>query len=60
MIIYLDVHSPASAEAGVLASAVGLENHGLTGLRRAYWNLPVPPGDTLMLTSRTARRQPRY
>jgi len=25
-----------------------------------YWNVFLPPGDTLLLTSRTARRQPRY
>ena len=26
-----------------------------------YWNVPVPAaGDTLLLSSRTARRQPRY
>jgi hypothetical protein len=25
-----------------------------------YWNVPVPAGDTLMLSSRSARRQPRY
>jgi hypothetical protein len=25
-----------------------------------YWNVPAPAGDTLMLSSRSARRQPRY
>jgi hypothetical protein len=25
-----------------------------------YWNVPLPPGDTLLLSSRAARRQPRY
>ena len=25
-----------------------------------YWNVPVPAGDTLLLSSRAARRQPRY
>jgi hypothetical protein len=25
-----------------------------------YWNVPAPAGDTLLLSSRTARRQPRY
>ena len=41
MNINLDVHSPAVREAGALASAFGLENHGLTSLRRIYWNLPA-------------------
>jgi phosphoenolpyruvate carboxykinase (ATP) len=39
MNIYLDLNSPASKEAGLLASEYGLENHGLVNLRRAYWNL---------------------
>ncbi|MBS1873206.1 MAG: phosphoenolpyruvate carboxykinase (ATP) [Acidobacteria bacterium] len=34
--------TPASREATLLASVYGLENHGLTRLRRAYWNLPEP------------------
>src|ERR1019366_7315197 len=42
MNIYLDVQSPAVKEAGTLASAYGLANHGLVNLRRAYWNLPTP------------------
>jgi phosphoenolpyruvate carboxykinase (ATP) len=42
MNIYLDVQSPAAKEAGRLASAYGLENHGLVNLRRIYWNLPTP------------------
>jgi len=42
MNIYLDVNSPASKEAGVLASDFGLQNHGLVNLRRAYWNLSTP------------------
>jgi hypothetical protein len=25
-----------------------------------YWNVPAPAGDTLLLSSRSARRQPRY
>jgi hypothetical protein len=25
-----------------------------------YWNVPAPSGDTLLLSSRNARRQPRY
>jgi phosphoenolpyruvate carboxykinase (ATP) len=39
MNIYLDIVSPASQEAGALASDYGLQNHGLVNLRRAYWNL---------------------
>jgi phosphoenolpyruvate carboxykinase (ATP) len=39
MNIYLDINSPASKEAGLLASDYGLVNHGLVNLRRAYWNL---------------------
>ena len=42
MNIYLDVQSPAVQEAGTLASDYGLQNHGLTNLRRVYWNLPTP------------------
>ena len=41
MNIYLDVQSPAVQEAGKLASAYGLQNHGLVNLRRVYWNLPT-------------------
>ncbi len=41
MNIYLDVVSPAVRQAEALKSAFGLEHHGLTGLRRAYWNLPA-------------------
>jgi phosphoenolpyruvate carboxykinase (ATP) len=36
---YVDIVSPAQAEAGKLASVCGLENLGLTNLHRAYWNL---------------------
>ena len=36
---YLDVPSPAAAEAGENASTFGLENHGLTNLHKVYWNL---------------------
>jgi phosphoenolpyruvate carboxykinase (ATP) len=39
MNIYLDINSPASKEAGLLASDYGLQNHGLVNLRRVYWNL---------------------
>jgi phosphoenolpyruvate carboxykinase (ATP) len=42
MNIYLDVQSPAVKEAAATASIYGLENHGFGGLRRVYWNLPVP------------------
>ncbi len=42
MNIYLDVQSPAAQQAGKLASAYGLQNHGLVNLRRVYWNLPTP------------------
>ena len=42
MNIYLDVQSPAVREAGETASNYGLENHGLSGLRRIYWNLSAP------------------
>jgi phosphoenolpyruvate carboxykinase (ATP) len=38
---YLDLPSPAQAEAGKLASVYGLQNHGLTNLHRVYWNLPT-------------------
>ena len=39
---YVDLPSPAQAQAGLLASAYGLQNHGLTNLHRVYWNLPTP------------------
>jgi len=39
---YTHMKSPASGEAEELASAYGLQNHGLTGLAKAYWNLPSP------------------
>jgi phosphoenolpyruvate carboxykinase (ATP) len=42
MNIYLDIVSPAAKEAEELASNYGLQNHGLTNLRRVYWNLPTP------------------
>ncbi|HTS64405.1 MAG TPA: phosphoenolpyruvate carboxykinase (ATP) [Candidatus Acidoferrales bacterium] len=38
---YLDIPSPAQAEAGKLASVYGLSNHGLANLKRVYWNLPT-------------------
>ena len=37
---YLNIATPAQKEAALAASVYGLENHGLTRLRRAYWNLP--------------------
>ena len=37
----LDIKTPAQSEAIALRSDYGLENHGLTNLRQAYWNLPV-------------------
>ena len=36
---YLDLASPAQAEAGKLAPFYGLQNHGLSNLHRVYWNL---------------------
>jgi phosphoenolpyruvate carboxykinase (ATP) len=42
MKLYLDVQSPAVKEAAVTASIYGLESHGLSRLRRVYWNLPTP------------------
>ena len=37
----LNIETPASKQAGDLASDFGLQNHGLTHLNRVYWNLPV-------------------
>jgi len=42
MNLYIDVVSPAVKEAAYAASIYGLENHGLSNLRRIYWNLPTP------------------
>jgi phosphoenolpyruvate carboxykinase (ATP) len=39
MNIYYDIESPASKEAGKAAADYGLANHGLTNLRKVYWNL---------------------
>jgi phosphoenolpyruvate carboxykinase (ATP) len=36
---FLDIVTPAQAEAGKRASVYGLQNHGLTNLHRVYWNL---------------------
>ena len=37
----LDIKTPAQGEAQVLKSDYGLDNHGLSNLRMAYWNLPT-------------------
>ncbi len=37
----LDIKTPAQGEASSVKSDYGLENHGLSNLRMAYWNLPV-------------------
>jgi phosphoenolpyruvate carboxykinase (ATP) len=37
----LDITTPAQAEAKALKSDYGLEIHGISNLRMAYWNLPV-------------------
>jgi len=38
---YLDIPSPAQAQAKEMASVFGLANHGLSNLHREYWNLPT-------------------
>ncbi len=37
----LNITTPAQSESQALKSDYGLENHGLTNLRMAYWNLPT-------------------
>jgi hypothetical protein len=37
----LNIKTPAEGQAGGRKSEFGLENHGLTNLRQAYWNLPL-------------------
>jgi len=37
----LDIRTPAQGEARALKSDYGLDNHGLTNLNQAYWNLPT-------------------
>jgi phosphoenolpyruvate carboxykinase (ATP) len=37
----LDIRTPAQGEAQALRSDYGLDNHGLSNLRMAYWNLPT-------------------
>lgn len=39
---YLKINTPASAQAGELASDFKLANHGLIYLDKVYWNLPAP------------------
>jgi phosphoenolpyruvate carboxykinase (ATP) len=39
---YFTTETPASKQAGDLASSYGLENLGLNYLDRVYWNLPAP------------------
>ncbi len=36
----LDIRTPAEQQASALRSDYGLEHHGLTNLRKVYWNLP--------------------
>lgn len=37
----LDIKTPAQDQASALKSDYGLEHHGLSNLRMAYWNLPT-------------------
>jgi phosphoenolpyruvate carboxykinase (ATP) len=37
----LDIKTPAQDQASALKSDYGLENHGLSNLRMAYWNIPT-------------------
>lgn len=37
----LNIVTPAQAEATALKSDYGLDNHGISNLRMAYWNLPT-------------------
>jgi len=37
----LNIKTPSEGQAGALNSDYGLKNHGLTNLRKAYWNLPT-------------------
>ncbi|MCJ7657974.1 MAG: phosphoenolpyruvate carboxykinase (ATP) [Anaerolineales bacterium] len=37
----LNIKTPAEGEAKALKSDYGLDNHGLSNLRKAYWNLPT-------------------
>ncbi|MGD8555112.1 MAG: phosphoenolpyruvate carboxykinase (ATP) [Anaerolineales bacterium] len=40
MNIIFDIKTPAEPEASAFKSDYGVENHGLTNLRKVYWNLP--------------------
>ena len=37
----LDIKTPAQGEAQAVKSDYGLDNHGISNLRMAYWNLPT-------------------
>lgn len=37
----LNIKTPAEDQAQALKSDYGLDNHGLSNLRKAYWNLPI-------------------
>ena len=37
----LNIKTPSESQAGYLKSDFDLKNHGLTNLRKAYWNLPT-------------------
>ncbi|GAB4532161.1 MAG: hypothetical protein Fur0018_20600 [Anaerolineales bacterium] len=37
----LNIKTPAEGVAGALQCTYGLDNHGLVGLRKVYWNLPA-------------------
>ena len=37
----LNIKTPAEDQAGALSSDYDLKNHGLTNLRKVYWNLPT-------------------
>jgi len=41
MINLLDIRTPAQPQAAALKSDYGLDNHGLSNLGGAYWNLPA-------------------
>ncbi len=37
----LNIATPAEAQSAALKADYGLDNHGLTNLRKVYWNLPM-------------------
>lgn len=41
MNIYTDIPTPGQKEASAAASIYGLDNHGIRGAKRVYWNLPA-------------------